>query len=66
MRLAIGSIIRTFTDLYETIDAGSYPASPSPIYFNARPVAGGHYSLLSLLRRDQIGGGANPMAPVSS
>jgi hypothetical protein len=57
---------RPFTDLYETIDTGSYPASPSPIYFNARPVAGGHYSLLSLLRRDQIGGGANPAAPVPS
>ena len=57
---------RPFTDLYETIDTGSYPASPWPIYFNARPVAGGHYSLLALLRRDQIGGGANPMAPVSS
>lgn len=54
---------RPFTDLYETIDTGSYPASPSPIYFIARPVAGGHYSLLSLLRRDQIGGGANPTAP---
>jgi len=54
---------RPFTDLYETIDTGSYPASPSPIYFNARPVVGGHYSLLSLLRRDQIGGGANPTAP---
>ena len=50
---------RPFTDLYETIDTGSYPASPSPIYFNARPVAGGHFSLLSLLRRDQIGGGYN-------
>lgn len=53
---------RPFTDLYETIDTGSYPASPSPIYFIARPVVGGHYSLLSLLRRDQIGGGANPTA----
>ncbi|MCJ1381187.1 hypothetical protein MMC17_004296 [Xylographa soralifera] len=41
---------RAFTDLYETIDDGSYPVSPSPIYFIARPVAGGHFSLLALLR----------------
>lgn len=50
---------RPFSDLYETIDTGSYPASPSPILFNARPVVGGHYSLLSLLRREQIGRGYN-------
>ncbi len=50
---------RPFTDLYETIDTGSYPASPGPIYFNARPVAGGHFSLLALVRRDEMGGG-NP------
>ncbi|KAL8828021.1 MAG: hypothetical protein Q9191_002838 [Dirinaria sp. TL-2023a] len=50
---------RPLTDLYETIDSGSYPASPAPIYFIARPTVGGHYSLLSLLRRDQIGGGYN-------
>ncbi len=39
---------RPFTDLYETIDDGSYPVSPGPIFFNARPVAGGHFSLLAL------------------
>lgn len=50
---------RPFTDLYETIDTGSYPASPGPIYFNARPVVGGHFSLLALVRRDEMGGG-NP------
>ena len=43
-----------FTDLYETINDGSYPVSPSPIYFIARPVAGGHFSLLALLRSGQI------------
>lgn len=47
-----------FTDLYETIDSGSYPVSPSPIYFIARPVAGGHYSLLALLRGQQLGIGS--------
>ncbi|MCJ1257038.1 hypothetical protein MMC24_004863 [Lignoscripta atroalba] len=41
---------RAFTDLYETIDDGSYPVSPTPIYFIARPVAGGHFSLLALFR----------------
>ena len=50
---------RPFTDLYETVDTGSYPANPPPILFRARPTVGGHYSLLSLLRRDQIGGGYN-------
>lgn len=50
---------RPFTDLYETIDTGSYPASPFPTYFNARPVVGGHFSLLSLLRKDQLSGGYN-------
>lgn len=54
---------RPFTELYETFDTGSYSASPLPIFFNARPVAGGHYSLLSLLRLDQIGRGANLAAP---
>ena len=39
---------RPFTDLYETIDSGSYPVSPSPVYFLARPVVGGHFSLLAL------------------
>lgn len=46
-----------FADLHETIDTGNFPVSPDPITFTARPVAGGHFSLLSLLRRDQIGGG---------
>ena len=48
-----------FADLYETIDTGSFPVSPDPVTFTARPVVGGHFSLLSLLRRDQIGGGYN-------
>lgn len=39
---------RPFSDLYETIDDGSYPVSPGPIFFNARPVVGGHFSLLAL------------------
>ena len=54
---------RPFSDLYETVDTGSYPASPGPIYFNARPVVGGHFSLLALERRAQIGGAFNATAP---
>lgn len=50
-----------FTDLYNTIDHGGYPVSPS-IFFTARPVAGGHFSLLALLRageNSQTGTGLN-------
>ena len=46
---------RPFTDLYETIDSGSYPVSPSPVFFIARPVVGGHFSLLALERKGQLG-----------
>lgn len=44
-----------FTDLYETINQGSYPVSPSPVIFIARPVVGGHFSLLALERKGQLG-----------
>ncbi|KAL8663084.1 MAG: hypothetical protein Q9202_004121 [Teloschistes flavicans] len=47
---------RAFSDLFETIDTGSYPASPGPIYFIARPVVGGHFSLLALDRSKRLGG----------
>ena len=46
---------RPFTDLYETIDHGSYPVSPMPVFFIARPVVGGHFSLLALERKGQLG-----------
>ncbi|KAL8727437.1 MAG: hypothetical protein Q9181_005714 [Wetmoreana brouardii] len=46
---------RAFSDLFETIDEGSYPRSPDPIYFIARPVAGGHFSLLALERSQRLG-----------
>ncbi|KAK1767360.1 hypothetical protein QBC33DRAFT_586532 [Phialemonium atrogriseum] len=39
-----------FTDLFETLGTGYYPTSPDSIRFKARPVAGGHFSLLALLR----------------
>lgn len=39
-----------FTDLYETIDDGSYPEVPDEVTFKARPVVGGHFALLSLYR----------------
>ena len=42
-----------FTDLYETIDTGSYPSVPNGITFKARPVVGGHFALLALLRSGQ-------------
>ncbi|KAF4538650.1 Glutaminase [Lasiodiplodia theobromae] len=38
---------RAFTDLYETISTGGYPQGTT---FIARPVAGGHFSLLALQR----------------
>ena len=47
---------RPFTDLYDTINTGNYPVSPSPIYFIARPVVGGHFSLLALLKAGENSG----------
>ena len=47
---------RAFTDLYDTINMGDYPVSPSPIYFIARPVVGGHFSLLALLKAGENSG----------
>ena len=44
---------RAFSDLYETIDQGSFPVSPDPVFFISRPVVGGHFSLLALLRSGQ-------------
>lgn len=38
------------TDLYETIGTGYWPQSPADIRFIARPVVGGHFSLLALLK----------------
>ena len=55
-----------FTDLYDTIDMGGYPVSPSPVTFIARPVAGGHFSLLALGRKGQLRSlGIGFEAPVS-
>ena len=44
-----------FTDLYDTIDMGGYPVSPNPVTFIARPVVGGHFSLLALERKGRLG-----------
>ena len=41
---------RGFSDLHETINKGEYPVSPDPVYFIARPVVGGHFSLLALAK----------------
>lgn len=38
---------KAFTDLYETIATGNYPENPKATFI-ARPVAGGHFSLLAL------------------
>ncbi|KAF2172479.1 hypothetical protein M409DRAFT_63152 [Zasmidium cellare ATCC 36951] len=38
------------TDLHETIGTGSWPSSPDVVQFLARPVVGGHFSLLALLK----------------
>ena len=46
--LNMTSTDRAFSDLFETIDEGNYPVSPESIFFIARPVAGGHFSLLAL------------------
>ena len=39
-----------FTDLYETVDTGYYPVKPDSVTFKARPVVGGHFSLLAMYR----------------
>jgi len=58
---------RPFTDLYGTIDSGSFTVSLMPITFIARPVAGGHFSLLALERKGQLGSlGTGFGAPMSS
>lgn len=45
-----------FTDLYLTDGDGGYPVNDMsmPIRFIARPVVGGHFTLLSLLQRDRL------------
>lgn len=55
--LNVTSTDRPFTDLFETIDEGGYPVSPEPVFFNARPVVGGHFSLLALEKAGQLFGG---------
>ncbi|KAI3399577.1 hypothetical protein diail_6216 [Diaporthe ilicicola] len=42
-----------FTDLYDTVDVGGYPIDH---VFKARPVVGGHFSLLALYRAGQLTG----------
>lgn len=48
---------RPFTDLFETIGEGGYPVSPTPISLGARPVTGGHFSLLALEKGRRVFGG---------
>ncbi|KAH8785149.1 glutaminase GtaA [Diaporthe sp. PMI_573] len=42
------------TDLYETVGEGGYPTN---LFFKARPVVGGHFSLLALYRAGLLDGG---------
>lgn len=44
-----------FGDLYNTVDVGAYPVRTPPLVFTARPVVGGHFSLLALERKSQLG-----------
>ncbi|KAL8942802.1 MAG: hypothetical protein Q9211_001231 [Gyalolechia sp. 1 TL-2023] len=48
--LNVTSTDKPFTDLLETLGEGGYPVSPDPVTFIARPVAGGHFSLLALAK----------------
>lgn len=43
-------------DLYETVGNGDYPRVPEATTFKARPVVGGHFALLALLRTGQTAG----------
>ncbi|KAK7909021.1 hypothetical protein PG985_014899 [Apiospora marii] len=45
-----------FGDLYETVGEGDYPRVPDATTFKARPVVGGHFALLALLRTGQTAG----------
>lgn len=53
------------TDLYDTVGVGGYPGN---LVFKARPVVGGHFSLLALYRAGLLdgAGGANSSAFVPS
>lgn len=42
------------SDLYETTGTGGHPESPAFIEFKARPVVGGHYSLLAMVMKRKI------------
>ena len=44
-----------FGDLYNTVDMGAYPVRTPPLVFIGRPVVGGHFSLLALERKGQLG-----------
>ncbi|KAL8927802.1 MAG: hypothetical protein Q9208_002218 [Pyrenodesmia sp. 3 TL-2023] len=54
--LNVTSTDRPFTDLFETVGEGGYPVSPTSIALSARPVAGGHFSLLALEKGRQVFG----------
>lgn len=44
-----------FSDLFEVVGSGYYPQVPQDIRFQARPVVGGHFAILALARRRQLG-----------
>ena len=53
---------RAFTDLYDTVGEGGYPTreenGDEVIRFVARPVVGGHFSLLALEKARKLAGRA--------
>ncbi|KAL8842910.1 MAG: hypothetical protein Q9170_000314 [Blastenia crenularia] len=53
--LNVTSTDRAFSDLFETVGEGGYPVSPAPVFFIARPVVGGHFSLLALEKSRTLG-----------
>ena len=55
--LNVTSTETAFSDLFETVGEGEFPVSPMPVFFRARPVVGGHFSLLALERSRRLGGG---------
>ncbi|CAL8581793.1 hypothetical protein XPA_007477 [Xanthoria parietina] len=46
-----------FSDLWDTVGEGGFGGRPEIVEFRARPVVGGHFSLLAVGRAREVGGG---------
>lgn len=44
-----------FSDLWDTVGEGGFGGSPEIVEFRARPVVGGHFSLLAVGRARGLG-----------